>query len=235
VGRAPALIALLACAACDGSDGGPDDGGPAGTDADLVNFMFDGRILDWDSTLAAPCPVVGAKLVATYDDQRHTVTDVNGDFTILLAPYTPLLDITPPAVVSACASGTYEMPGIAIAPPAVEPAGHKFVARFMTPARIASFYAGIGSPFDATRGHVFIHMNGNPRPFSVTGAHGPAQSFNGAAWVAGDAGTDVFFPNIELTGMTPMTTVTVAGGNALGLGGVPLAAGSITYMSVILN
>jgi hypothetical protein len=223
---------MVLCAACDGTaterDGAPED-------ADLVNFELTGTYLDWDSPAIVPCPIVDAKWYATYDDSRVAMTDANGRFSISLASYTPLLDIVPPDAPSTCASGRYELHGIAIAPPAVVRAGGTFIARSLTTARVASFYASFGAGFDANRGHLLIHVDGAPRTLTITGAHDPAQTFNGTTWGAGDLGSDVFFPNIELTGMTPMTTVTVAGGNALGLGSVPLAGGSITYMTVILN
>lgn len=200
-----------------------------------MNYTFSGRFLDWDATPAAPCPIVGAKWYATYDDTRVAVTDRDGAFAIRLASYTPLLDIEPPSEASACAGGTYGLHGIAIAPPAVVEAGGGFEARTMTSARAAAFYAGFGATFDATRGNLLVHVTGVPRALAVSGAHGPAQAFTGTAWQAGDTGRDVFFPNIELGGMMPMTTVTVTGGNAVGLGAVPLAAGAITYMAVILR
>lgn len=239
MGRASALIAVAVCAACDGSAARSDadlgDVGSAGVDADLVNFTFRGRYLDWDSTSAAPCPIVAAKWYATYDDSRVSVTDSEGVFSLRLAAYTPLLDVLPPAAASACAEGTYTLHGIAIAPPAVVAAGGELTARSMTTARIATFYASIGAAFDASRGHLLVHVNGPPRALAITGSHGPVQSFSGSAWSPGDSGTDVFFPNIELSGAMPTTTVTATGGNALGLGSVPLVAGAITYMPVVLR
>lgn len=239
MGRAPALIAILAFAACgedvSNGDAGVDDAHPGAIDADLVNFSFTGTFLDWDSTTTAPCPIVGAKWYATYDDSRVAITDADGAFSIRLASYTPLLDVVPPANASGCANGSYPQHGIAIAPPAVVAAGGAFQARSMTTARLSTFFASIGTPFDPARGHLLVHVNGVPRSLSITGNHGLPQTFDGAVWTAGDAGRDVFFPNIEITGTTPMTTVAVTGGNALGLGAVPIAAGAFTYMAVVLN
>ncbi len=228
--RAPALIALaLALAACDGTAAAPD----APADVDLVDFAFTGTFVDWDSTSAAPCPIAGATWTATYDDHRTTTTDAAGVFTLALASYTALVDVTPPAEPSICARGTYALPGIAIAPPAVALAGGTVVARSLTQARVATFYAAIGSAFDPTRGNLLIHVNGTPRAFSITELHAAVQAYSGAVWSAGDTGVDVYFPNIEIP-MSKRATVTVAG-NAIGLGAVQLAPGAITYMTVILR
>ena len=229
MGRAPALIAL-ALASCDGGTSTPD----AAVDADLVDFTFTGTFLDWDSTAAAPCPIAGATWAATYDDQRSTTTDASGAFTLSLASYTPLVDVTPPATSSTCASGTYALHGIAIAPPAVTLANGVFVARSMTQARVATFYASVGSSFDQTRGNLLIHVNGTPRAFAIAEPHAPEQAYSGAAWSAGDTGSDVFFPNIAIP-TSKRTNVTVVGGNAVGLGAAQLAPGAITYMTVILR
>ncbi len=229
MGRAPALI-VLGLAACDGSAPAPD----AAPDADRVSFPFTGTYLDWDSTAASPCPIAEARWTAHADNARVADTDDEGRFTISLASYTPLLDVQPPAMPSACANGSYAIHGIAIAPPAVVLGGGVFTARSLTMTRATSFYAGFGSAFDATRANLLIHVNGAPRDLSISSAHGPAQMFSGSSWSAGATGGDVLFPNIDLGGLET-TTVTVAGGNALGLGSVPLAAGTITYMAVILR
>ncbi len=225
MGRAPALIAL-ALAACDGTVSTPD----ALVDADLVDFTFSGTFIDWDT----PCPIDGATWTATYDDHRTTMTDGTGAFTLALASYTALVDVTPPSEPSACTGGRYAIPGIAIAPPAVSLANGTFVARSLTEARAATFYASFGAAFEPTRGNLLIHVNGTPRAFSITEPHAPTQAFTGTAWSAGDTGVDVVFPNIEIP-MSQRATVTVAGGNAIGLGAVELVPGAITYMTVILR
>lgn len=229
MGRAPALIAV-AVAACDGTGATPD----AAPDADLVDFTFTGTFVDWDATTAAPCPIAGATWTATYDDQRTTTTDETGAFILALASYTALVDVTPPAGPSTCAGGTYAIPGIAIAPPAVSLAGGVVVARGLTQARAATFYAAFGAAFDPMRGNLLIHVNGTPRAFAIAEPHAPEQAYSGTSWSAGDTGVDVMFPNIEIP-MSRRATVSVSGGNAVGLGAVQLAPGTITYMTVILR
>lgn len=237
MGRAPALIALLA-AACGDPDppvlAGPDAGGEdAPPDADLVNFRFTGTYLDWDSTAAAPCPIAGARWTARHDGSRTATTDDAGAFTLALASYLVELDVEPPAEASPCAAppGRYDLPAAAIVPPAVFHAGGRFVARSPTMARAAAFYASFGAAFDATRGHLLVHLDGPPRAVSISAPHAPAQAWDGAAWAAGATGADVFFPNVDLTGDEP-ATVTIAGG-AIGAGSVVLPAGALTFMTVI--
>lgn len=221
MGRAPALI-VVALAACDGATPAPD----APVDADLVDFPLTGTFLDWDSTAATPCPIAGATWVAHYDDQRSAITDTDGTFTLRLASYATLLDVTPPKTAATCASGTYVVPGIAISPPAVVLGGGVVVARAFTQSRMPAF--------DATRGALLIHVIGAPRAFSISAPHAPEQAFDGTAWATGAIGTDVYFPSIDVP-ITKLTIVTVAGDDAIGLGSVPLAAGAITYMTAILR
>lgn len=242
MGRAPALTLLAAIAsACDGNaddvarpdatiDAVPDAMPP---DTDFINFPFTARFLDWDSTASTPCPIVGATWTVRFDKSRVATTDVNGTLTIPLTNYLPLLDITPPAAASTCTNpnSTYTIPGIAVAPPAVVLAGGNYVVRSLTMARVASFYGAVGAPFDATRGNLFVHVDGESRAVSISSPHAPVQVFDGDSWGPGATGTDVFFPNIELAA-NAMTIVTVAGG-AFATGAVPLAPGAITYMTVI--
>ncbi len=242
MGRASALILVVAASAC-GESTAAHDAIPsvdaalpdAPLDADLVNFKFTGSFLDWDSTTTTPCPIVGATWTATYDSSRVATTGADGTFTIALAPYTPLLDISPPSGPTSCTNpaSSYALPGIAIATPAVFYAGGTFQARSMTMARVASFYSSIGASFDPTRGALYVHVDGEQRAISISSSHATAQAFDGSTWSAGSVGVGVFFPNIDLGGsMTPMTNVSFVGG-AVGTGSVPLAPGAITYMGVI--
>jgi hypothetical protein len=82
-----------------------------------------------------------------------------------------------------------------------------------------------------------IHVAGTPRAVSLsTVNHSAAQQFNGSVWepVLGSAapGTDVLFPNVDVSGGP--VTVSVAGG-AIGATAVTLEAGVFTYLTVIAN
>lgn len=207
--------------------------GPA--DADFVNFPFSGLYVDWDSTASAPCGIAGATWTVKYDASRVATTDSAGAFTIPLTNYLALLDIEPPSTASTCTtpSSTYTIPGIAVAPPAIVLRGVDYVARSLTTARVATFYAQIGAAFDTTRANLLVHVVGPERAISISAPHAAAQRFDGATWSAGAMGTDVYFPNIEIP--SPSVTIVTVDGGALGTGSVPLAAGAITYMTVIVD
>ena len=79
MGRASALSALLLASACGSSGQSNADAGTDSTiDASLVFFPVTGAYIDWDATSAAPCPIVGAKWFAHYDDTHVAMTDANG-------------------------------------------------------------------------------------------------------------------------------------------------------------
>jgi hypothetical protein len=204
-------------------------------DADFINFSFTGRYLDWDATDSAPCGIAGATWTVKYDASRVATTNAAGAFTIPLTNYYSLLDIKPPSTASACTTppSEYTIPGIAVAPPAVVLRGVDYVARSLTTARVATFYAQIGTAFDATRAGLLVHVVGPERAISISAPHAPAQRFANGSWSTGMTGADVYFPNIEVPAQS-VTIVTVDGG-ALGTGSVPLAAGAITYMTVIVE
>lgn len=215
----------------EAADAGPDAyAGPCG----FYFYQLTAVYLDWDSTAAAPCAITGSRWYV-HIDPRYETTDASGRLAICLASNNPELDIHPPPTASTCATppGTYSIPGLAIATRSVADAGGVLVARSLDDARIGPFYAGFGSTFDAAKGQLFVHVIGAPRAVMITTAHDTVQAFDGAAWASGETGGDVFFPNIDL-GAGATTDVSVAGG-ALGTGNVPLVAGTITYMAVVVN
>jgi hypothetical protein len=244
MGRTPALIAISIATGCPSPahhvtdaaiavDGPPDVALPA--DADLVDYSVTGEYLDWDSTTLVPCPIVGATWTVTYDNTRVATTDSTGSFTISLTSYYVEMDVEPPSVATTCTTpqSQYDLRAHAIVPPAVHYAGGHFVARSLTADRVSTFYAAIGSAFDVTRGNLLVHIDGPQRAVSITSPHAAEQAFDGSQWSAGATGTDVYFPNIDLSGGAA-TTVTVAG-SAIGAGSVTLVAGKIFLMTVITN
>lgn len=242
MGRASALIAAAIAAGCGSSNpvldasatgDGADEPIDAALDADLVDHDVSGTYLDWDSTTAAPCPIVGAKLTVYYGGGRTATTDMNGDFTISLAPYLPRFDIEEPTTASSCADGVYQLPGMVFASGLIQWDGVHVVMRSLTTARLETFYAAIGAPFAPTRGQLFVHIAGPPRAVSISSPHDALQAFDGATWSPSDTGSDVFVPNIDLS-TSAWTTVTIAG-DAVGAGSIELVPGTITYITVITN
>lgn len=210
---------------------GPDaSDGPCG----FYFYQLTAAFLDWDATTDAPCAITGSRWYVHLDG-RYETTDAAGRLAICLASNNPELDIHPPPTASTCTtpSSSYSIPGLVIATRSVADAGGALVARSLDDARIGPFYASFGSTFDATRGQLFVHVIGAPRAVAIAAPHAAAQAWGGTAWASGDTGGDVFFPNIDL-GATATTDVTVTGG-ALGTGSVPLVAGTITYMAVVVH
>lgn len=208
------------------------DAGPDAAPCGLYAYQLTAVFLDWDSTAAAPCAIRGSSWYV-HLEQRFATTDASGMLAICMGSNNPELDIqSPTAATCTTPSSTYSIPGLAIATRSVVDAGGGFVARALDDARIGPFYASFGSTFDATKGQLFVHVTGTPRAVAITSAHDAVQAFDGTAWASGDTGGDVFFPNIDLGGGT--TDVSVAG-NVLGTGSVPLVAGTITYMAILVN
>jgi hypothetical protein len=98
--------------------------------------------------------------------------------------------------------------------------------------RQQSFFQAAGLQFDATKAQVFVHVNGTPHAVSLAATHDTAQAIVATTWAAGDTGKNVFFPNVDVGGGT--TTLSVAGG-AIGTGSIPLIAGTITNVSVLVH
>ncbi len=197
--------------------------------------FFTGEFVDWDSNDGAGfCGIFGAHWTV-HGDTTTDSTNPNGRFELCLNAGETQVDIVEPAAASQCTTdmGTYAIPGIAIMTPAVVAAGGMFSSRSMETSRVTTFYASFSSTFDAGKGALFVHVDGNQDAVAISSASDPAQAFNGTTWAAGATGTDVFFPNIALD-IASSTTVSVTGG-AVGTGTFPLAAGAITYVSVIGN
>jgi len=238
MGRASALIACLV-AGCGSSghlavDGGPGDAGvDSAIDADLRNYDVAGVYLDWDSTAASPCPIVGATWTVYFGGGRTGTTDATGAFTVLLASYLARIDVEQPHLPSSCTTppSTYDLTQSAIIPGVIHDAGGHPVIRSLTSARAVTFYAAIGAPFQAARGQLLVHLDGPARSVALSAPHDAVQAFDGQAWAAGDTGSDVFFPNVDVTnGIWP--TVTVAG-HPIGAGSLELPPGTITSITVI--
>jgi hypothetical protein len=238
MGRASALIALVV-AGCGSHaplavDAGPADAGPdPSIDADLRDYDVAGVYLDWDSTAASPCPIAGATWTVYFGGGRTGTTDATGAFTVQLASYLARIDVEQPHLPSACTTppSAYDLPESAILPGVLHDAGGRPVIRSLTSARAATFYAAIGAPFQATRGQLLVHLDGPARSVAVSAPHDAVQAFDGQTWAAGDTGSDVFFPNVDVTnGIWPTVTVS---GNTIGAGSLELPAGTITAITVI--
>jgi hypothetical protein len=219
------LAALLAfLCACGGDDAAPHDAitpdidnGACGT-----QLRFTGEYIDWDSGTAF-CGILGAQFQVQGDSVKKS-TAPNGRFDLCVPNQAEVLvDVTPPAMLSECAQqGAYVLPAIAVANKAVIEAGGFWSGRAFGMAR---------QSVDAAKAQVFVHVNGAPRELSLAAAHGAAQAMVNGAWAPGSTGPDVFFPDVDPSGGS--TTLSVSG-NAIGTGAIPLVAGKMTTLSIVV-
>lgn len=222
------LALVLAITACNGNGSSTDatpvidiDNGSCGT-----NLNFTGELVDWDSGTGGFCGVNNAMLEG---GGAMDNTAPNGRFEMCI-PRSGVTTVTvaPPPNASGCTSmpGTYSFPAIAVANSATILAGGFFSGRMFTAARQAT----LGVPFDAAKAHVVVHVDGPARGVAITATHGTAQAYNGT-WAAGESGTEVFFPNVDVppSGNTMLSVV----GGAIGTGTIPLQAGKLTMVTVL--
>ena len=222
--RSLSIVVVVVAACSDGkkfNDAAPD-------------VTFTGEFVDWDSTDANFCGVMGYTLTVHGDPSRtKTVTAPNGRFILPIAGgvATTRVDVTPPTAGSQCISGnpTYTLPGTIVADSSVIAAQGLYSARMITTTRASAFYAAVGG-LDTTKAQLFVHVDGTPRAVAISGTSGAAQAFDGNAWAAGATGVDVLFPNVDASTGSTMVTMT---GTATGTGSVPLVAGQFTWVSVI--
>ncbi|HEX3475538.1 MAG TPA: hypothetical protein VHT91_10980 [Kofleriaceae bacterium] len=232
------LSALVLCLGGCGGGGGnatPQDAAPdtppgmCGAEATLS-----GEMIDWDSTEAAFCGVAGAVWTVRGDASRKETTPPNGRLAMCLAHQAQtVLDVTPSGAsqcpgLSGMAMNTYPLAAVAILPDAVLAAGATFSVRAMVQSRMASMATQIGVPFDPAAGQLYVHVDGPAHAVLISADHAAPQSFDGTHWVAGDTGSDVFFPNVAVGAVT----VSVVGG-AIGTGSFTLEAGKMTYLTVV--
>jgi hypothetical protein len=233
--RSVGSAVLIATAACSGGSATPDaspDAPPdmmSGCGADL---LFTGEIVDWDSV--GDCGVADAKVTVRGTPAQTDDSNFNGRFEVCV-PHQgqTVVDVAQSASPSRCAkvAGAYPVRGVFIADPAViDLNALSFSARAMTQARQEAMFMQIGPTYSATQAQLLVHVAGTPRAVSISSPHAAAQSYNGSAWVAGESGAYVLFPNTN----PGATTITVAGG-AVGTGMVMLEAGAYTYVTVIAN
>jgi hypothetical protein len=240
--RAFLLLAFLgACGAC-GDDGATIDAPidvvpPVDIDNGTCGSLrrFTGEYVDWDND-ADFCGINGS-VFRVQGAGTMIVTPPNGRVDICV-PDQPvvLLDIEQGPDDSACTTppSPYPVQGLAIANRDVITAqGGTWHGRAFTAVRQTSFFTSIGQPYDPAKGHLFIHVAGTPRALAIDSPHGPTQAVSATTWAAGDTGHEVFFPNIDIG--TGTTMLTVSGGTAIGTGAIPLVAGKVTTLTIVVN
>ena len=217
------------------------DGGAKDASVDIDNgscgdqLRYTGEYVDWDVE-AAFCGIKDAVLEVDGGGAMDS-TAPNGRFDLCLpaANKVTRLDITPAAANSECSRpiSNYTLPTIILGNASVIHAGGFTSARSMTVARQASFFTQIGQTFDASRAQVHVHVNGmTPRKVTLASDHGAPQIVSGTAWIPGEVGADIFFPNVAVG--TGTTKLTIEGGG-VGAGDITVIAGTLTNVAVIAN
>lgn len=232
-----ASLALVVMLAACGDDAGSAD---ASFTIDIDNascgdqLHFTGEYVDWDTDVSF-CGI-GDATVEVEGDGATDTTAPNGRFDLCIprtSPTTKLI-VTQPPNMSMCSNppSMYGIQAILFAKHDVILAGGFFSARAFTTARQDTLFQSVGVPFDATKAQVFVHVNGTPHAVSLAANHATAQAIMTTTWGAGNVGKNVFFPNVDVGGGT--TVLTVEGG-AIGTGTIPLIAGTITNVSVLVR
>lgn len=229
-----AALAAAALAGCSDSGGTAKD---ASTDVPTDSMcgagtFFTGEIIDWDSTTAKFCGVYNSILTVAGQSAAGDMSNPNGRFE-LCVPHQALteVDVAHSAKQSECAMSkdVYPVPAVLFAEQAVIDAGGMFSARAMTQMRQTDMFKTIGTGFNAAKAQLVVHVDGAQRQVSISvSAHDTTQKFDGAAWAAGDTGTDVFFPNVD----PGSVQITVAGNTVGSPATVTLVANAYTYVNV---
>ena len=227
-----ALVVVGTLAGCgdDGNKPAVDAAADAAIDTPTgtcgADAAFTGEVVDWDATNAKFCGVFGAT-VTVRGAARTDMTNPNGRFELCLAhqPQT-VIDVAFSATPSECTTprDTYPVPAVLIADQSIVNSNMVLSARAMTGMRQTSMFTQVGAPYDAAKGQLIVHTLGTPGAVSITAAHDTSQAFDGGAWAAGDAGSDVFFPNVA-----PGATQVSASNMTFN---VTVEAGKYTYLTV---
>jgi len=230
VNKAIFAIVIAAC----GDDGGKDatvdiDNGSCG---DQVRLF--GEYVDWDDNQTF-CGILGATLVAE-GNGAMSMTAPNGRYDLCLPDQAlTRVNITQPSANSQCTSpiSGYTVPTILSAARNVIQGGGFYSARAWTTERQATFFQAAGVQFDSNKAQVFVHVNGTPHPLSLAAPHAATQAVAMTTWAAGDTGKEVFFPNVDVGSGT--TTISVSGASMTAGASIPLVAGTITNIAVIIR
>lgn len=209
-------LAALALTVCACGDDGPSDAGPDGPPDPCAPMMtFTGEYLTWDSGTAGFMGINGATFTAR-GSQVSSTTAPNGRFEMCIPAGDGSVDV-------ANAAGSDLVDGVVIVDKDVLMHLPVQSYRSFTPARAAEY------GFSASQAHVFVHVAGGSRTVSLDATAGVQKSFDGTAWVDGNAGTDIYLGNID----AQSAVLTVSGGAAVGGGTIALSAGTFTHVTIL--
>lgn len=222
-----ALLLALMFAACGGddaplaADAAPRDGVPVDVPdtCDPATIYFAGEVLAWGATTANPAGIAGATLSQRGDATKTTGTTDQGTFELCIAnDPVATIDVAAPA-------GSDIVSGFALVDKGVIAGGGAFSIRSFSQAFGVTEYG-----FDATKAHVFVHVNNAPRTVGLAARFERSYAFDGAAWIGGeDTGQDLYFANVDPTGGETKIMLERAVGVPPNL---PLEVGKLTFLVV---
>jgi hypothetical protein len=229
------VLVVGALGACGGDDDATSRDAAIDTPPSMcgAEAFLTGDVVDADATEARFCGVFNATLTVRGEPARTDTTSPNGRYELCIARQAlTTIDVAYSPTASACTTPREAYPGraVIVAPQNVADAGALSTARALTPTRQAALFTQIGQAYDASKAQLIVHVAGGQRAVSIAAAHATTQRFDGAAWQAGDTGTDVLFPNVA----PGATEVTVAGATPATTS-LTLEAGAFTYLTVRAN
>jgi hypothetical protein len=222
--REHGFAAALLVACCGGGNKTPDapNSGP---------LNFQGEYVDWDSTNASFCGILGATYTVS-GSATSVSTPPNGRLMASMPVGVVEIDITPPSTASQCVSGSanqvYDNPGLIAIDPVLVGSGVQYSTRSFTTVRRTSMFAALGITYDPTKAQVVVNVLGTATAPQVAATHAVPAAFNGSAWGSGDTGVYVFFPNVDAS--VNHTTLTAT--NYAQTLELPVQAGTFSYAAV---
>jgi hypothetical protein len=207
-------------AAIDASVDASVDAGPCGT-----GYFLTGDLVDWDSTTANFRGIFNALVLVDSDATRTDRTSPNGRFELCVAA-------APRTRLSVDAPTPY-IDGLIVADQTVIAATGSMSVRSFTATRAASFFTeqNVAGGFDNSKAQLLIQVVGTPRTITIDQASTSLQR-NNDTWSPGAIGIEVLFVNLNpAAGMTTVSST----GTVLGAGSVPLAAGKLTFATIVLQ
>lgn len=198
--------------------------------------FFTGELVDWDSTDSAFCGVFGATFTVEGDATRTNMTNPNGRFQLCIKnAQQTVVDITPPTDMSQCAPsvGLYQIPAMAVARHDVIATGQTYSTRMIGMTRAMQFFPANGITLDPTKAIVFAHVDGTPGSVLSSAVHDAPIAFDGMTWAPGDTGINVVFANTDVS--TGTSNVGFTDGSGTGNATVPVAAGKLTFLTLVAN
>ena len=226
---------MAMCAACGGGGETPRDASPDTLTDSMcgTGMFFTGDLIDWDSTESRFCGVFNSSLTVRGQSSPADMSNPNGRFELCVPRQAAAaVDVLHGSNQSQCTTprDVYPVRAVLVAEQAVIDAGGRFSARVMTQNRQNEMFTLVGTAYSAAKAQLVVHVDGPQRQISISAAHDTTQKFDGAAWAAGDTGTDVFFPNV-----TPGSTQVTVTGPSVGATTLTLEAGAYTYLAVRAN